>query len=305
MTPSELPQNLADLPHLKNAGDLHTEKYPFRRKIKAKSISNEKYDAMVEKISKLEQENIRKISEETDVSPYTIANIRKQQDLYTKEEKQDIVGSLLSYYIGCVFGRWDGFPEVNKQEEGILVFDDTFDNNVESKIRECIEASFDDSYQHETEIENILNRGIPSWMQQTFFRYHHCKEYRRRGQRNPIYWQLESDEGAFSCFIYYHAIDADTFAKLRGHYIDKKLDKLQNRLEIVENDLNEAEGDRARELRSVKENVQADIDDIIQFRDRLDNLINEGFNPSFEDGIWKDIQKVDQYDLLAVPLDKL
>jgi hypothetical protein len=302
---AELPQNLADLPHLKNAGDLYTEQYPFRNKIETKSISSEEYDTVVGEISELRQKNIRKIAEETGVSPHTVANIRKKQDLYTKEEKQDIVGSLLSYYIGCIFDWWDGLPEVDKQKEGILVFDNSFDNNVESKIRECIEASFDDIYKQETEIENILNREISTWLQQTFFRYHHCKEYRRRGQRNPIYWQLESDEGAFSCLIYYHAMDANTFAKLRGQYIDKKLDELQNRLEVVENDLNEAEGDRARDLRSVKENVQADIDDITQFRDRLDNLINEGFEPSFEEGIWKDIQQVDEHDLLAVPLDKL
>ena len=92
---------------------------------------------------------------------------------------------------------------------------------------------------------------------------------------------------------------------LRGQYIDEKLDTLQNRLEAIESELDTVEGDRTRELRSEKEDLQAEIEDISQFRDRVDALIDEGFEPDFEAGIWENIQKVDEHDLLAVPLDKL
>jgi archaellum component FlaC len=100
-------------------------------------------------------------------------------------------------------------------------------------------------------------------------------------------------------------MDANTFPKLRGQYIDKKLNTLQNRLEAIESELNTVEDDRARELRSEKEEIQAEIEDVSEFRDRVDALIDEGFKPDFEAGIWENIQKVDEYDLLAVPLDKL
>jgi uncharacterized protein YPO0396 len=100
-------------------------------------------------------------------------------------------------------------------------------------------------------------------------------------------------------------MDADTLHKLRGQYIDKKLDTLQNRLEAIESELETADGDRARDLRSEKEEIQADIDDITEFRNRVDALIEEGFEPDFEAGIWENIQRVDEHDLLAVPLDKL
>lgn len=100
-------------------------------------------------------------------------------------------------------------------------------------------------------------------------------------------------------------MDSDTLPKLRGQYIDEKLDTLQNRLDAIESELDTADGDRARELRAEKEDIQADIDDITDFRDRIDALIDEGFEPDFEAGIWENIQKVDEHDLLAVPLDKL
>lgn len=100
-------------------------------------------------------------------------------------------------------------------------------------------------------------------------------------------------------------MDRDTLPKLRGQYVDVKLDTLQNRLDAIESQLDTADGDRKRELRSEREAVLADIDDIRAFRERLDALIDEGFAPDFEAGIWENIQKVDEHDLLAVPLDKL
>jgi hypothetical protein len=203
-------------------------------------------------------------------------------------------------------GRWE-LEGVKPDNDGIIVSDSDSGDDMMSYIRRCIKLTYGDDklYAQENQIEEMLNKDIEDWLRNTFFRYHHCKEYRRRGQRIPIYWQLESDEGAFSCFMYYHKIDADTFPKLRGQYIDKKLDTLQNRVEALESELEGADGDRARELRSEKEEIEADIVDIIGFRNRVDELIDEGFEPDFEAGIWENIQKVDEHDLLSVPLDKL
>jgi hypothetical protein len=203
-----------------------------------------------------------------------------------------------------MLGRWEN-NIISGKSDGVLVFDEGFKNNVNTGLRKCMKETFSDIHNTELEIEKILGNGAKAWLRERFFRYHHCKEYRRRGQRIPIYWQLESDGGAFSCFVYYHKMDADTLHKLRGQYIDKKLDTLQNRLEAIESELEAADGDHARELRSDKEEVQADIDDITEFRNRVDTLIDEGFEPDFEAGIWENIQKVDEHDLLAVSLDKL
>lgn len=299
-----LPQNLADYPHITNAGTLDTKENDFRAEILTEHLSEEEYDQLVSDVTDRTGDELRKISEDLQVSPYTVAILRHEHNLYTNGEREVAAGRLLSYYLGCIMGRWD-LEGCVPDENGILVFDDRFEDNVEDRIRECIELTFDEVYETESEIEAMLGRDLNEWLRERFFRYHHTKEYRRRGQRIPIYWQLESDEGAFSCFLYYHAMDGETLTKLRGQYIDEKLDTLQNRLDATESSLETAEGNRARELRSEKEEVVADIDDITKFRERVDILINEGFEPDFEAGIWENIQKVDEHDLLAVPLDKL
>jgi type I restriction-modification system DNA methylase subunit len=301
-----VPQNLVSYPHITNAGELATEKNEFRSEVQTKDLSENEYQELVSEIDDLKDNDLREISEQLEVSPYTVAMVRHKHDLYTREEKNETAGRLLSYFLGCAMGRWE-FEGLNPNDNGIIVFDSDFEDDLMSYMRRCIELTYGDEelYKRETGIEEMLNKSIDHWFRSTFFRYHHCKEYRRRGQRIPIYWQLESDEGAFSCFVYYHKMNADTLPKLRGQYIDKKLDTLRNRLEAIESELKAADGDQARDLRSEKEEIHVDIDDISGFRDRVDALIDEGFEPDFEAGIWENIQKVDEHDLLAVPLDKL
>ncbi len=303
---SDFPADISKYSHIANAGELPVSKNEYRSEIQAKELSEDEYQKLVSNIGELTDNSLREISEKLNVSPYTVAMVRHEHGLYTRDEKQGAAGRLLSYYLGCVMGRWE-LQGLQSDNNGITVFDDEFDDDVMNCIRRCIELTYGDDklYERENEIEELLNKDIEDWLRNTFFRYHHCKEYRRRGQRIPIYWQLESDNGAFSCFVYYHSMDSDTFPTLRGLYIDKKLDTLQNRLETIESELDTVEGDRARELRSEKEELQAEIEDISEFRDRVDALIDEGFEPDFEAGIWENIQKVDEHDLLAVPLDKL
>jgi hypothetical protein len=299
-------QNLATYPHITNAGPLETDEHEFLDKIPTKQLSDDEYEKLVNKVDELKNNDLREISEEVEISPYTISIVRHEHNLYTRDEKREAAGRLLSYYLGCAMDRWE-LDGLEPDDDGIITFDSDSENNVMNYVRRCIELSYGENelYEKETEIEEMLNKSIEDWLRNTFFRYHHCKEYRRRGQRIPIYWQLESDESAFSCFVYYHKMDADTLHKLRGQYIDKKLDTLQNRLEAIESELETADGDRARDLRSEKEEIQADIDDITEFRNRVDALIEEGFEPDFEAGIWENLQRVDEHDLLAVPLDKL
>ncbi|WP_312912791.1 BREX-1 system adenine-specific DNA-methyltransferase PglX [Natronosalvus caseinilyticus] len=299
-------QNLASYPHIVNVGRLEINEHEFRDEVPTKKLPDDEYEDLIVEIADLKDNDVREISEELEVSPYTVTMVRHEHDLYTRDEKREAAGRLLSYYFGVLFGRWDNLEnQIQPSKDGILVFDDQFDENVTDRIRECIEATFDDVYEKEAEIEELLNKDMTDWLRENFFRYYHTKEYRRRGQRIPIYWHLESDDGAFSCFLYYHEMDADTLPKLRGQYVDAKIETLENRLESIESRLDGADDDGQRELNAELEEVQEQLDDIRDFGERLDELIDDGFEPDFEAGIWENIQKVDEYDLLQTELDKL
>lgn len=301
-----VPKKLIRYPRLVPEDKSESIDSEFSSEVAIERVSTGEYDDLVEKIEDKSGNDLREISEGLEVSPYTVATLLHEHDLYTRDEKQQAAGRLLSYYLGCIMGRWD-LEGLEPDEDGIVVFDESFEDNVTSLVQECIELTYsaDELYERETEIEDMLGKGYVDWLRESFFRYHHCKEYRRRGQRIPIYWQLESDEGTFSCFLYYHAMDADTLSKLRGQYVDAKIRLLQNRLGSLEREIESANEDKKRTLRNEIEETQNQLDDVKDFGERLDALINAGFEPDFEAGIWENIQKVDEYDLLQTPLDKL
>ncbi len=300
-----VPQNLALLPHIENIKQLDTVEQACYRDLPRKTLSEGEYDKLVSDVDENKNKSLRKVCEQVDVSPYTVALIRNENGLYTSEEYSEVAARLLSFYIGCVMGRWET-EQVDPKNDGILPLDNMFDRNIISELSVFSSVIFGQNshYEIENKLEQMLNKNIKNYFKKEFFTEHHCNEYKRRGQKVPIYWHLGSDKGSFNCFIYYHSMDGDTFPKLRGQYIDKKLDTLQNRLDAVESELEAVEDDRARELRSEMEEIEAEIEDISEFRDRVDALIDEGFEPDFESGIWENIQKVDEFDLLAVPMNK-
>jgi hypothetical protein len=299
-----LPDNIAHYPHATNAGTLDAPKQRIKSEIPSKRLPEDDYEELIGKVNEQKGKEIRDISETLKISPYTVAMIRHQNDLYTKDEKKEVAGRLLSYYFGCAVGHWD-LDGISAENDGILVCGEFFDNNVMAAVRECIEQTFQAEAigDVKTELGNLLGRSVDDWLRNRFFRYHHTKEYRRRGQRIPIYWQLESPDGAFSCFIYYHNIDANTLPKLRGQYLDPRIAGLENELETLNAQTKGDDPDK--ELLKRKEAVRENLDDIRELRDTIDEMIDDGVTVDVEEGIWENIKEWDQYEVLETGLPKL
>jgi len=292
--------NMASYPHITNVGGLNTNEHKFRSEILTKDLPDSEYEQLVNAVADLKEQSLEEISEELEVSPYTVAMIRHERSIYSDDDKNEMAGRLLSYYIGCSIGRW-GIKSIDPKSDGIL----EADKEAPSYIRECLEVSFGKGQfeAKEQQIEDMLGREIEDWIQNRFFRYHHTDEYKRRGQRIPVYWQIESPEGAFSCFLYYHDIDENTLPKLRGQYLDPRINKLENELETLET---QTSGDNPnKDLLNRKGEVQNDLDDIREFRDTIDEMIDDGVTVDVEEGIWENIKQWDQYEILETGLPKL
>ena len=297
---SSLQSDITRYPHITNAGSLESEDHELQSEIPNKEISKESFQNLVGQIREFKDKPLDEISELVEVSPYTVAMIRHEENIYSTEERSEMAGRLLSYYIGCSIGRWD-IEGLNAKKDGILEAED----EAPSYVNRCLKIGFgEESYNDKKEnIETVLGREIDEWIRNRFFRHYHVDEYKRRGQRIPVYWQLESPDGAFSCFIYYHEIDSNTLPKLRGQYLDPRIDELENELETL-NARTRGE-DPDKELLNRKEEVQNDIEDIRTFRETIDEMIDDGVTIDVENGIWENIKEWDQYEVLETGLPKL
>ena len=299
----DLPENLARYPHISNIGKLENEEYAFRDEIPTIEVSEQEFEDMSSEVMNDTSKSLREISEELEISPYTVAMIRNKKSIYTKTENEELAGRLLSYYLGEIFSRWDELSGDIKTSDGIVEIDSTSGNGLEQLVYNCVEQTIDEKEYAINKIEDMLDASIQDWLRNNFFQDHHVDEYKRRGQRNPIYWQLESVNGAYSCFLYYHDIDENTLPKLRGQYLDPRIDKLENEFETLRAQTDEDSPDK--ELLDRKEEVRSSLNDIKDFRDTIDEMIDDGVTVDVEKGIWENIKEWDQYEVLETGLPKL
>jgi len=297
---ANLPKNTAEYPVDR---DVHVE-YPefLGQYLEVVDLDDEQLDSAIETLRSLDGVTLREAAEETELSPLTVAQLRYDHNLYTDDEQTTAAGRVVSLVVGSLFGRWDSGSKLSTLDDEILAFDHST-TSVKNLFSEALDALFQDAVQAERELESALGDQPVNWLRENFFRYHHVDEYKPRGERSPIYWQLESPNGGFSCYVYYHGIDSNTLPKLRGQYLDPRIGELENELETL--NAQTSGDDPDKELLKRKEEVQNDLDDIREFRDTIDGMIDDGVTVDVEKGIWENIKEWDQYEVLETGLPKL
>ncbi len=297
---ANLPKNTSEYPVDRN---IHVE-YPdfLNQYLDVADLDDERIDSAVETLRSLDGVTLREAAEETELSPLTVAQLRYEHDLYTDDEQTKAAGRVVSLIVGTLFGRWDSNSEIPTLDDEILAFDHS-NTSVTNLFSEALDELFQDTERAQRSFESALGDHPINWLRENFFRYHHVDEYKPRGERSPIYWQLESPNGGFSCFIYYHEIDENTLPKLRGQYLDPRIGELENELETLNAQTSGENPDK--ELLNRKEEVQNDLEDIREFRETIDEMIDDGVTVDVEKGIWENIKEWDQYEVLETGLPKL
>jgi hypothetical protein len=272
---------------------LMIEEGDIKQEIPAEDLSRE--------INNYKQKPIPEVAKDLEVSPVSVSRARFDQYSYDDDELESAAARYLSAVVGTWFGRWDK-EELSICDDGIVDLSQDVEEKIINTIEETNETNTNPSEIYSI-LQKFLQRDPSEWVVSRFFRYHHCKNYRRRGQRIPVYWQLESPEGAFSCLVYYHDIDQNTLPKIRGQYLDQHINNLENELETLNAQTNSDNPDK--DLLNRKEGVQNDLNDLREFRDIIDEMIDDGITVDVNEGIWDNIRKWDQYEVLETGLPKL
>lgn len=284
-----------EVPDEGNLQELNIPEY-----VSTKVIEETRYDEILKRVKGSENEELKELAADLETSPFTIVLTKYQEKLYDSSEAKNIAARIISYLIGERFGRWDAIEGMSDDISGILLLED-------EEVEEILHQGLPQISQSNTSVAGQINEFLGeeplSWLRDHFFSDHHCKEYRRRGQRNPIYWHLESPKGFFSCLLYYHEIDRNTLPKLRGQYLDPRIEKLKNELDTLT--AQTSGDDPSSELLSRKEEVQNELNDIGEFRDTIDRMIDDGITIDLEEGIWENIKIWDRYEILKTGLPKL
>lgn len=183
-----------------------------------------------------------------------------------KADLQRDIKSLVSYAVGCMFGRY------SLDEEGLVYaggeFDKTkyktFPADTDAIIPITDEAYFEDDivgrfeefirvvYGEETLEENLefiadalgtkgatAREKIRNYFLNDFFK-DHCATYSVTGSgKRPIYWLFDSGkQNGFKCLIYLHRYTQDTVGLIRSDYLTKTQSMIENALKNAEYAIN-------------------------------------------------------------------
>lgn len=210
------------------------------------------------------------------------------------------VRSLVSYGVGCIFGRYSldrpGLvladqgstvadylakvpdPRLVPDADNILPITDATwfeDDIVDSFYRFLVAAYGEDSLGDNVAfIEGALGCDL-----RTYFSGHFYADHLRVYQKRPIYWLFQSPRKSFSCLVYMHRYDESTVGEILTGYLRPLQGKLRSRIELLEKSKSARDAREANRLRAQVQEL-ADWE-----RDVIYPLAHERVSIDLDDGV--------------------
>ena len=232
------------------------------------------------------------------------------------QTKRDVVISLISYAVGCMFGRFsldveglmlaDAGQTVEDYLSKIpdpanvtfmpdadnvlpITDDEYFDDDIVGRFVEFVRVVYGD----ETLEENLRfvadalgGKGTPRQVIRSYFLKEffadHCKTYKKR----PIYWQFDSGKkNGFKALIYMHRYRSDLLARVRTDYVHEQQERYRTQIANAEQQREEASGsDRARLDKRIKK-LNDQLGETSAFEEKLHHLADQMIEIDLDDGV--------------------
>ena len=224
------------------------------------------------------------------------------------------IKSLLSYAVGCMFGRysldeeglvyaggeWDisRYNTFIPSQDNCLVITDTpyFEDDIVSRFVEFVKVVYGKDTLEENLgfIANALgNKGntsrevIRNYFLNDFFK-DHCKIYQKR----PIYWLFDSGkQNGFKALVYMHRWTADTIGDVRVEYLhriqrvyEREIEREQDTIDNSNNSRDKAAAAKRKEklLKQLKETKEYDAMIAHLALSRIDIDLDDGVKVNYE-----------------------
>ena len=230
--------------------------------------------------------------------------------------KRDEITSLISYAVGCMFGRYsldvDGLVLA---DQGATVDDYlakmpnsdhvTFMPDSDNVLPITDDEYFDDDivryfidfvrtvYGEETLEQNLAfiaealgGKGAPCEVIRTYFLKDffkdHCQTYKKR----PIYWLFDSGKkNGFKCLVYMHRYQPDLLARIRTDYVHEQQERYRAQIGYANDALVSAErGERVRLDKRIKK-LNDQLKETIAYEEKLHHLADQMIKIDLDDGV--------------------
>lgn len=221
--------------------------------------------------------------------------------------KRDEVISLISYAVGCMFGRysldvdglayaggdWDDckYTSYPADRDNIIPICD--DEYFEDDIVGCFVDFVGTVYGEDTLEENLQfvanalgGSGQPREVIRNYFLNDfytdHCKTYQKR----PIYWLFDSGKkNGFKCLIYMHRYQPDTIARIRTDYVHEQQSRYRTAIDGLEHRMGDASSSERVKLSKQLKKLQDQSVEIHDYEEKIHHLADQMISIDLDDGV--------------------
>ena len=238
-----------------------------------------------------------------------------QGSSYVRTKRDEIV-SLLSYAVGCMFGRysldvdglayaggdWDASKYMTflPDRDGILPITDEeyLEDDIIARLCDWLKAVYGaDTLEENLDFiagalggkGNSSREIIRSYFLKDFFK-DHCKTYQKR----PIYWLFDSGkQNGFKALIYLHRYTPDTIGNLRVDYLHKMQRVYESEINRMQDMIDHSTN--AREVAAStkrKEKLQKQLKECRDYDEMIAHLALSRIELDLDDGVKVNYEKI-------------
>ena len=225
---------------------------------------------------------------------------------YVRTMRDEIV-SLISYAVGCMFGRysldvdglayaggeWDNskYSTFAADKDNIIpiIDDEYFEDDIVGRFVKFVEVV----YGKDTLDENLKfiadalgGKGQPKDVIRNYFLNDfysdHCKIYQKR----PIYWLFDSGKkNGFKALIYMHRYQPDTIARIRTDYVHEQQARYRTAIADLETRIaNASTGERVKLNKQLK-TLNDQAVEIHEYEEKIHHLADQMISIDLDDGV--------------------
>jgi type II restriction/modification system DNA methylase subunit YeeA len=226
----------------------------------------------------------------------------------------DTMRELVSYAVGCMFGRYaldkpglilanqgetiqDYLKQLPKpsfpadDDNVIPMLDgDWFTDDIAERFRKFLRVAFADEHYEENLrfVEQALNsKGKSNYTIRDYFLADFYKDHLKTYKKRPIYWLFSSGkERAFQCLVYLHRYQEGTLARMRTEYVIPLQGKMAARIEQLASETQKASSTSQRKtLEKERDKLLKHQTELRAFDEKLRHYADQRIALDLDEGV--------------------